>query len=702
MPLRIFAAGRVAVEAGDVLVEHHLGSRQARLAFAFLLAERNRAMSRDEVAEVLWPNQLPRSWEAAIRGVVSKVRHFLEDAGLPAGETLTCAFGCYQLRLPPDTVVDLDLIASALDAAERALSERDLDLACTQALMAHSLASQPLLPGEDGEWIDRRRAERRTQLLRALEILAEVWSQRGEVAQGVLVAEEAVALEPFKETAHRRLMQAHAAAGDRAEALRAYERCRRLLAEELGVDPSPETEAAYLELLGQEPAPPPAPVPPPPGVASLGRPKPERLGSAGRAPVVGRERELRLLRTFWEQCRDGHRQVVLLKGEAGSGKTRLMVEFAATLPVGVTVLYGRCEKGMDAAYQPFVEALGHYVAACPAEHLRRLVERAGAALVRLVPELPRYLPQQLLPGMAEVNGDPRQLFRAVTAFLASVASGGSVVLVLEDLQWAGHDDLLLLRHVARNLEAAPVLVVGSYRGEDVSPALGELLAGLSREPAIHRLTLAGLDGEAVGALVSTATGTELDEAGLRLTRVLRDETDGNVFLLTQLLRDLLDATGDGGIPTVEALAAVGIPIAVVEGIAARRAGLSELADRTLDLASVVGEEFELTVLEAVVGADEGELLNALDEASRAGLVFEVPGAVGQYRFTHALTRSAVLAALGSTRRARLEERVIRACERPPESFRGYGRRLGQRRGQLVQVLGILAGAVQQTRARTTD
>jgi DNA-binding SARP family transcriptional activator len=648
----MFAVGRITVEAGDVLVERQLGSRQARLAFAFLLTERNHAVSRDELAEVLWPGQLPRSWEPAVRGVVSKVRHFLEDAGLPAGQTLTCAFGCYQLRLPPDTVVDLDLTASALEAAELALNEGDLDIGCTQALVAHSLSSQTFLPGEDGEWIARCRAERRTQLLRALEVLAEVWSRQGEVAQGVAVAEEAVALEPFRETAHRRLMQAHAAAGNRAEALRAYERCRRLLAEELGVDPSPETEAAYLELLGQEPAPPSPPPPAPPPAVTPGLPNPQRLGKAGQAPFVGREHELRLLRSLWEQCRDGQRQVLMLKGEAGSGKTRLVVEFATALPTGVTVLYGRCEQGMDAAYQPFVEALGHG------------------------PELPQYLPRPLLPGLPEANGDPRQLFRAITSFLASVASGGSLVLVLEDLQWAGHDDLLLLRHVARTLEAAPALVVASYRGEETGPPLRDLLAGLGREPAIHRITLSGLDEAAVGALVRSVTGAELDEAGLALTRALCDETDGNAFLLTQLLRELLDSTSDRGVPTVDALAAVGVPTAVEEAIGARRAGLSEFANRALDLASVVGEEFELSVLEEAGGLDEGELLNALDESSRAGLAFEVPGAVGRYRFAHALTRDAVLAALGTTRRARLEERV--------------------HRGQLMQELGVLAGAVPQT------
>jgi DNA-binding SARP family transcriptional activator len=694
MPLRLFAVGLIAVEAGEVLVEHHLGSRQARLAFAFLLAERKRAVSRDELAEVLWPAQLPRSWEPAVRGVVSKVRHFLEDAGLPGGETLTCAFGCYQLRLPPDTVVDLDLTASALEAAGRALGDGDLDVACTQALVAHSLASQTFLPGEDGEWIDRRRAEQRAQLLRALELLADVWSQRGEGAQGVLVAEEVVALEPFKETAHRRLMQAHAAAGNRAEALRAYERCRRLLADELGVDPSPETEAAYVELLGQEPTPPPLPSPDMP----FGLPNPERLGKADRSAFVGREHECQLLRAAWEQCREGRRQVVLVKGEAGSGKTRLVVEFAATLPAGVTVLYGRCEHGADAPYQPFVEALGHYVSACPAEHLRRVVEKAGASPVGLVPELSRCLPQQLLPGVAEVNGESRQLFRAVTSFLLSIASGGSVVLVVEDIQWAKPDDLLLLRHVARSLETTPVLVVASYRSEHAGPDLTGLLAGFSREPAIHRLTLAGLDGAAVGRLVSAAMGTELGENGLRLTRALCAETDGNAFLVTQLLLGLIDAARDGRAPTVDTLAAVGVPAAVAEGIAARRAGLSESANRTLDLASVIGHEFDLRVLEAVGGLDAEEILNALDEAAQVGLAVELPGMVGRYRFAHGLTRHAVLAALGATRRARLEDRVLRATMPRDDSLNGNGERSGQRRGHLLQVLGALAGAVQQTRA----
>jgi predicted ATPase len=202
--------------------------------------------------------------------------------------------------------------------------------------------------------------------------------------------------------------------------------------------------------------------------------------------------------------------------------------------------------------------------------------------------------------------------------------------------------------------------------------LCDLLAGLSREPAVHRLSLSGLDRAAVAALVGVVIGEELDDAAAGLPRALYDVTDGNAFLLTHLLRDLLGSPSERCAPTVEAFAALGIPPAVAEAISACRAGLSEFADRALGLAAVVGEEFDLTVLEEAAGLDEGQLLDALDEAARAGLAFEVPGRVGRYRFAHALTRHAVLAALGGTRRARLEERVRRRSARQAAAF-GNGR-----------------------------
>ena len=115
--------------------------------------------------------------------------------------------------------------------------------------MAAIIARRPFLPGEEGPWVDRQRAKLHAQLVRALDCLSDVWSANGEFALAVEVATEALTLEPFRETGWTRLMRAHAATGNRAEALRAYEQCRTLLTKELGTEPSPETEAVYLELL---------------------------------------------------------------------------------------------------------------------------------------------------------------------------------------------------------------------------------------------------------------------------------------------------------------------------------------------------------------------------------------------------------------------------------------------------------------------
>jgi DNA-binding SARP family transcriptional activator len=145
--------------------------------------------------------------------------------------------------------VDLEAAAGALHRAETLARTGQVDEACGWALAARAIGARPLLPGAEGPWVARRRARLRDVYLRSLEVLANVWVRRGEPGLAVADAEEALRLEPFRESTYRTLMGAHAAAGNRAEALRVYQRCRDLLAEELGIDPSQETEALYLRML---------------------------------------------------------------------------------------------------------------------------------------------------------------------------------------------------------------------------------------------------------------------------------------------------------------------------------------------------------------------------------------------------------------------------------------------------------------------
>ena len=248
--LKVFLAGRVAVETdGAVIDEAQFPGRQGRLLFAYLAAEHGRPVPRDELAEALWGDAPPATWDKALTGLVSKLRGLLADHGVEGPNVLTGAFGCYRLDLPDESWIDVLVAASATQHAEDALAAGDLEQAKAAASLAASLTRQPFLPGEDGAWVDEKRRELADVRGRSLSVLADACLHSGDPRGAAKWARQTIALEPFRETGYRRLMEAHAAVGNPAEALRVYDECRRLLADELGTYPSPETEAAYRRLL---------------------------------------------------------------------------------------------------------------------------------------------------------------------------------------------------------------------------------------------------------------------------------------------------------------------------------------------------------------------------------------------------------------------------------------------------------------------
>ncbi len=248
--LKVFLAGRVALESDGVVIdEERFPGRQGRLLFAYLVAEQGRPVPRDELADALWGEAPPATSDKGLSVLASKLRGLLADRGIDGAKALTSAFGSYRLNLPEGTWVDIIAAADALREAEAALAADDLDQAKAVAMQAASLARPSFLPGEDGAWVDGKRRELTDILRRALSCLTEASLRSGDAAEAANWAEETIALEPYRETGYRHLMAAHAAAGNRAEALRVYERCRQLLAAELGAYPSPETESIYRELL---------------------------------------------------------------------------------------------------------------------------------------------------------------------------------------------------------------------------------------------------------------------------------------------------------------------------------------------------------------------------------------------------------------------------------------------------------------------
>ena len=246
--MRLYLSGRTAIEGeGALLDQRALGGRQGRLALAYLTLER-RPVPREELAAVLWPGEIPESWDAALSAVVSKLRTALRKVGL-AASGIRSELGCYELILPVPTWVDVNEAIDSLHAAEaadRSGSWRDI---WGTAGVAYQITQRVFLPGEEGPWVERQRRLLGSIHLRATEFMAQVSLRNGEPAIAIALAEELLAVEPFRETGYQILMRAHMQLGNRAEALQAYERCKRLLAEELGADPSPETQSVHLELL---------------------------------------------------------------------------------------------------------------------------------------------------------------------------------------------------------------------------------------------------------------------------------------------------------------------------------------------------------------------------------------------------------------------------------------------------------------------
>lgn len=248
---RIYLTGQVSLEYGDRLVtEGALPGRQGRLAFVFLVANRSRPVGRDELVDVIWPGQPPPEVDAALSSILSKLRAVLKRLGCSVPEaSIDVGSGSIGIRLPPQTWVDIEDAASAIDEAEGALRTGDTARAWGFANVVISIAGRPFIQDHEAAWIQAFRVKLRTLLTRGLECLATVSQLSGEPSLAIQYTTEVLKLEPFREVAYQQLMRLHAKIGNNAEALRVFEQCRSLLREELGASPSPQTEAVFLTIL---------------------------------------------------------------------------------------------------------------------------------------------------------------------------------------------------------------------------------------------------------------------------------------------------------------------------------------------------------------------------------------------------------------------------------------------------------------------
>jgi DNA-binding SARP family transcriptional activator len=583
-----------------------LDSARAESLLGYLLLHRDAPQPRQRLAFLLWPG----STEGQAQTNLRKVLHTLRRA-LPGADSLI-EIGPRTLRWRADAPLWLDV-----EHFERALAEGRLEEA------VETYAGE-LLEGRYDEWLADERERLAGLYLEALERLARQHEGGRRWPEAIRCAERLVAQDPLREESHRLLMQLCRASGDRARAVRAYHVCATALERELGIGPSPETRAVYESLVATAPA-----------GTSRARPSAARATAPSMSPFVGRAYEQARLAAAWKAAASGRAQLVLVTGEAGAGKTRLVDELRAH--AGAVTVEGR-------AY-PAEGPLAYGVATAwlrsqpVAARLARLDRPHLTELARLLPELAAHAPPPEPLPAAELR---RRLFAAIAR--AVLAAGVPLLLIADDVQWADGQSLRLLHYLLRTAPSARLLVAATARREELDEGhpLADLATGLHALGRFTEIGLGRLGRDDTALLARRITGAPLDAAELER---LYSDSEGNPLFVVEALQPDAPAAA----PRVQAV------------IAGRLARLSPPATALAGMAAAIGRAFTAGVLADATELDDQAFVAALDELWRRGIVrAHGPSA---YDFSHGRIRDAAYATLSPPRQRQAHLAVAQALER---------------------------------------
>ena len=652
-------------------------SAKVKALLIFLAMKKEQAQSRDVLAALLWPDETDSVARKNLRQSLYQLRLVLDESASQANSYLERTRSTVHFN--PDSDHSLD-VTQFLSHVEDEQLEQAVALYRGELLPGFTCDSLPF-----EEWL---REERQRLHLLALNALFEL--TRRNLAQAnyrsaLDLAQRQLALEPWCEEAHRQLMQALALQGERIEALAHYQTCRALLEEELGVQPSEETEALVARIRDQELGP----------DAPQQRVRPfERRRLT--VPFVGREREHGALVTAYELASSGKAQVVALLGEAGIGKTRLARNFLAWAAAqGADILRGRAfETSGRLSYQPLTQVL------------RRRLQRENAPedllsdlwltqLTRILPELRDRYPD--LPVPTQEEGTARQhLFEAIARLGLSLAVRSPLVIFIDDWHWADAASMDVLHYAALRWqeERAPILVLLTLRQEVLAESrnLQTWLTRVRHDVACDQLNLDPLSRSETEQMIRSLLELEEgDDGGAadgirpqrlgRFSRWLFEETGGQPFFLAETLKALAEeglflTDADSEAWRVEwskfdeQAAGSGSPLLpqVREIIRGWLDRISAPARELLTAAGVLGQEASFDLLCRVAGVEELQALDALDELQARQLLLEAeettraPGRDPTYAFSHQKLGEVVYAEAGAARRRMLHRRAFQALQ----------------------------------------
>jgi DNA-binding SARP family transcriptional activator len=653
--LDIRLLGPVGAERGGEPVA--LGGPRQRAVLARLALVAGQVVTVDRLIDDVWAGEPPATAVNTLQSYVSLLRRALGGAERLLREGPGYALAVDRSEL--DTARFEDRLASAREQLasdpRRALDELDAALAEWRGPVLADVADEEWARAAAVRWDDMR--------LAALEARFDALLALGRNTEAIGELERAIDEHPFREGFTERVMIALYRSGRQTEALRAFGRTREVLADELGLDPSPRLAALQTSILNHDPslAAPGLPAArngataPPQSPSSSSRssltPAPEPSPVPLPAPVVrataqsfvGREKEIAAIRQMWEETLEGQRRIALVTGEPGVGKSSLAAHVAASMHAdGAIVLWGRATSDAVVPFEPMVQALRTVLRVVSTEARQRVVTERGT-LATLIPEL-----QQLVPEVEVTRPDPSVerylLFETIADLLHTESTRYPLLVVLDDMHWADAVSLQLIEHVMRHELSGRVMLIGTARStsDDANADLDQMAAGLAREGMLRRVPLVGLDAADVVELLR-AFGRDETDAG-----ELHAATGGNAFFISELIAHT-DDRSDGELPR-----------SVVDMVGARLDGLDRPVANVVAVAAVAEPMATLPVLANAAALDTNALLDAADAAVANGLLRD--DGAGRLSLPHSLIRQAVLTRLSRTRRLDLHRRVADALE----------------------------------------
>lgn len=388
----------------------------------------------------------------------------------------------------------------------------------------------------------------------------------------------------------------------------------------------------------------------------------------GRTPFVDRDVERAQLRTAVDAAFDGRGAVVLLAGDQGTGKSRLADEMGNEAEGrGMRYLLGRCyEVAQNQPYTPLIEIFESLERHLEPRAFRATLGEAAGEMARLVPEIRRRYPA--IPPTAELPADQerRFLFASTRSVLASLAAVRPLFLVWDDIHWADEPTLAFLEHLATDIAELPILIIATYQYGEVSPMrpLRATLEALHRRRLVEQIEIDPLHKEDIHALLTSITGVAPPQ---RLTDLLFRDTEGNAFFFEEVVRHLADGDllfdEDGAWRTDFDDLHLEVPESLRLVLRRRLEGLSDLAQKVLMKAALIGRGFGWDLFETVANLDEDSLLDALDEAERARLITSVADkGIVRFTFSHELIRQTIVDDISPARKQRMHLDIADAME----------------------------------------